>query len=85
MLLKMSGAKIDNAAIGITGVSAIAYRATAVEKALRGKSTGEFASASAQAGANVEFIGDTYASAEYRQHLVTVMTRRALEEAMSKK
>jgi carbon-monoxide dehydrogenase medium subunit len=81
----MSGAKIDNAAIGITGVSAIAYRATAVEKALRGKSAGEFASAAAQAGANVEFIGDTYASSEYRQHLVTVMTRRALDEAMSKK
>ena len=85
MLLKMSGNKIDSSAIGITGVSAIAYRATAVEKALGGKSAAEIAVAAAQAGANVEFIGDTYASAEYRQHLVTVMTRRTLEEAVKGK
>ena len=85
VLLKMSGNKIDSGAVGITGVSAIAYRATAVEKALGGKSAAEIGSAASQAGANVEFIGDTYASAEYRQHLVTVMVRRALEEALSKK
>ncbi len=48
VLLKMSGAKIDSAAIGITGVSAIAYRATAVERALRGKSAAEIAGAAAQ-------------------------------------
>jgi carbon-monoxide dehydrogenase medium subunit len=52
-----------------------------VERALRGKSAAEIAGAAAQAGSDVEFIGDTYASAEYRQHLVTVMTRRAVEEA----
>jgi carbon-monoxide dehydrogenase medium subunit len=79
--LKMSGAKIDNAAVGITGVSQIAYRATAVENALRGKSAGAIKDASLQAAQDAEVLGDTYASAEYRQHLVTVMTRRALQEA----
>jgi carbon-monoxide dehydrogenase medium subunit len=79
--LKMSGAKIDNAAVGITGVSQIAYRATAVENALRGKSAGAIKDASLQAAQDAEVLGDTYASAEYRQHLVTIMTRRTLQEA----
>src|SRR5207253_26118 len=35
--LKKSGNKIETAAVGITGVSEIAYRANAVENALRGK------------------------------------------------
>ncbi len=81
--LKMSGAKIDSAAVGITGVSDVAYRATAVENALRGKAASVIAEAANQAGQGVEIIGDVYASATYRQHLVTVITRRALEQAVS--
>jgi carbon-monoxide dehydrogenase medium subunit len=79
--LKMSGTKIDSAAVAITGVSDIAYRATAVENALRGKPVSAIADAAAQAATGVEALGDTYASAGYRRHLVTVMTRRALQEA----
>jgi carbon-monoxide dehydrogenase medium subunit len=79
--LKMSGAKIDSAAVGITGVSDIAYRATAVENALRGKPVAAIADAAALAAKGVEALGDSYASAGYRQHLVTVITRRALQEA----
>jgi carbon-monoxide dehydrogenase medium subunit len=81
--LKMSGAKIESAAVGITGVSDVAYRATAVENALRGKAASVIAEAANQAGQGVEIIGDVYASATYRQHLVTVITRRALEQAVS--
>jgi carbon-monoxide dehydrogenase medium subunit len=81
--LKMSGAKIDAVAVGITGVSHVAYRATAVENALRGKTASAIASASAHAAADAEVLGDSYASAEYRGHLVTVITRRTLEEAAS--
>jgi carbon-monoxide dehydrogenase medium subunit len=82
--LKMSGPKIDSAAVGITGLAEHAYRATAVESALRGKSVSAIADASLQAAKGVEVLGDTYASAEYRRHLVTVMTRRALQQAAGK-
>jgi carbon-monoxide dehydrogenase medium subunit len=82
--LKMSGPKIDSVAVGITGLAEHAYRATAVESALRGKSVSAIADASLQAAKGVEVLGDTYASAEYRRHLVTVMTRRALEQAAGK-
>ncbi|MGH9547655.1 MAG: FAD binding domain-containing protein [Terriglobales bacterium] len=79
--LKMSGSMIDSAAVGITGVSDVAYRATAVENALRAKPASAFAEAAGHAAQNVELIGDVYASATYRRHLVTVITRRALEQA----
>jgi aerobic carbon-monoxide dehydrogenase medium subunit len=79
--LKMSGSKIDSAAVGIAGVSDSAYRATAVEIALRGKPVSAIAEAAKQTARGVEIIGDVYASAPYRQHLVTVIARRALEQA----
>ena len=79
--LKMSGGKIDNAVVGITGVSEIAYRATKVENALRGKPTTAFADAATHAADGVEVLGDYFASTEYRQHLAEVMTRRALAQA----
>ena len=79
--LKKSGNKIETAAIGITGVSEIAYRANAVENALRGKPLSAITEAAEHAASSVDVIGDFYASAEYRRHLVTVITRRALEAA----
>jgi len=81
--LKVSGGKIESAAVGITGVSQNAYRASAVEKSLRGKPVAAIREAAAHAAKNVEALGDYYASAEYRKHLATVQTRRALEQAAS--
>jgi aerobic carbon-monoxide dehydrogenase medium subunit len=78
--LKMSAATIDSAAVGVTGVSDVAYRATAVENALRGKPAMSIADAATYAAQGVEVLGDSYASAPYRKHLVTVITRRALEQ-----
>ncbi|MGH9502751.1 MAG: FAD binding domain-containing protein [Terriglobales bacterium] len=83
--LKMSGAQIDTAAVGITGVSDVAYRGANVENALRGKTSSAFPAAASQAAQGVDLIGDVYASATYRRHLVTVFVRRALEEAASGK
>jgi len=85
--LKMSGAgaKIESAAVGITGVAEHAYRATAVENALRGTPASAIADAATHAAHGVEVLGDYYASAEYRTHLVTVITRRALEQAAGDK
>lgn len=81
--LKMSASKIDSAAVAITGVSDVAYRATALENALRGNTAAAFADAANQAAQGKDLIGDVYASATYRRHLVTVIARRALEEAAS--
>jgi carbon-monoxide dehydrogenase medium subunit len=79
-----SNGKIESAAVGITGVSDVAYRASAVEDALRGRPTSAIREASIAAAEGVEIIGDYFASAEYRRHLVTVLTRRALEAAVGK-
>lgn len=82
--LKMSGGKIENAAVGIAGVNEHAYRATALENALRGKPASTIATAAPNVVKGIEPLGDPYASAEYRKHLAVVMTRRALEEAAGK-
>ncbi len=83
--LKMSGGKTESLAVGITGVSDHAYRATAVENELRGKPLNDFSAAAAKVGQGVDVLGDYYASADYRAHLAAVLTRRALEQAASKK
>ncbi len=74
------------AGVGITGVGRKAYRATAVEKVLEGKSPTpkRLEEAAAHATDGVEPNGDLYASAEYRAHLAAVYTRRALERAIER-
>jgi aerobic carbon-monoxide dehydrogenase medium subunit len=67
------------AGVGLVNMDARPIRAAAVEAAL-----GEGASAAdaaAQAAEGVSPSSDLNASAEYRQHLARVLTRRALEEA----
>jgi aerobic carbon-monoxide dehydrogenase medium subunit len=83
--LKLSGSNIETAAVAITGISDIAYRAFTVENELRGKPVSAIPEAAAHAAIGVDAIGDNYASAEYRAHLASVYTRRALEEAVAKK
>ncbi len=75
---------VGQVGIGITGVGPKAYRAAAVESALRGKSPGpkRLEEAAAHAADDVEVNADLYASAEYRAHLARVYTRRALEKAV---
>ena len=79
--LSASSGRVESVAIGITGVSHIAYRATPVENSLRGQPLARSADAATHVADNVEVLGDYYASAEYRKHLATVLTRRALEQA----
>lgn len=80
-VVKLRGANIASAAVGITGVGVHAYRAAAVEAALRGKPLSAIAKAAEKAAGKIEALGDTYASAEYRRHLAQVFTRRALAAA----
>jgi carbon-monoxide dehydrogenase medium subunit len=77
---------IAQARVGVTGVGAKAYRATAVEEALRGKPTSakRLAEASAHAADAIEVNSDLFASAEYRTHLAGIYTRRALERAIER-
>ncbi|HET8628095.1 MAG TPA: xanthine dehydrogenase family protein subunit M [Thermomicrobiales bacterium] len=69
--------------VAITGAGPKATRATATEDALKGKKLDEqtIAGAADKAGEGMDFLGDIYASEEYRQHLVKVFTKRALEAA----
>ena len=84
-VLRGSAGKIDDVAIGITGVAEIAYRASAAEEALRGKPASAIADAARHAADKVEALGDVYSSADYRRHLAQVYVRRALQEALSGK
>jgi len=83
--LNKSG-KIEDVAVGITGVGPKAYRAEAVEKALRGKNVTLklLADAARHAADGVEPLADLHASAEYRREMAAVFTRRALERAIAR-
>jgi aerobic carbon-monoxide dehydrogenase medium subunit len=74
---------VETARVGITGVGTTAYRAGAVENALRGKSptAKSLQQAASRAVDNVEANGDLYASSDYRAHLAMVYTERALAAA----
>jgi aerobic carbon-monoxide dehydrogenase medium subunit len=85
-VLTVSDGKCQRAAIGITGVAGKAYRAAAVEKALVGGALDEaaVAKAAAHAADGVDAQGDLYASAEFRKHLATVYTKRAVIAAAAR-
>jgi carbon-monoxide dehydrogenase medium subunit len=72
--------------VGITGVAPKAYRATAVESALRGRtvSAASIREAASKASDGIETLNDIHASAEFRAHLAIVNTKRALELAASR-
>ena len=72
--------------IGVTGVATKAFRATAAEDALRGKTltAANILLAADRADDGVETLNDMHASAEFRAHLTRVHTRRALELAASR-
>lgn len=75
-----------SASIGITGVSAKAYRAAGVESALNGATLNDatIASAANHATDGVDLNGDLFASDEYRRHLAEVYVRRAIASALER-
>lgn len=84
--LSISSGKIDDVAVGITGVAPKSYRAEAVEKLLRGKkvSSDLLAEAAEHAGDGADPLSDLHASADYRRAMAVVFTRRALKIAFSR-
>jgi carbon-monoxide dehydrogenase medium subunit len=75
----------DDVRIGLTHMGATPLRATAAEGALRGSQLddGSIAAAAEQAAEGTDPPGDLNATPEYKRHLARVLTRRALEEAVS--
>jgi aerobic carbon-monoxide dehydrogenase medium subunit len=73
----------DGVRIGVTGVAARAYRASAAERALDGQASPDaVARAASLVGQGVTALGDIHASPEFRIHLAEVNTRRALTRAL---
>ncbi len=71
--------------IGVTGIAAKAYRATAAEQTLgTSRAPDAIAAAAALAADGIEPLNDIHASAEFRAHLAQVNTRRALEAAFAR-
>jgi carbon-monoxide dehydrogenase medium subunit len=81
-----AGGTCTKVRVGVTGAAAKAFRATATEAALTGKTPDEatLAQAAAQAINGIDANGDIFASAEYRTHLVRVYTKRALAKAIGR-
>ncbi len=78
--------KCQSAGVGITGASPKPYRASAVEKVLKGATLDakSLSAAASHATDGVNANSDLFASSEYRRHLAEVYTRRALETAVSR-
>jgi aerobic carbon-monoxide dehydrogenase medium subunit len=75
----------DDVRIGLTNMGATPLRATAAENALRGGQLDDasIAAAAEQAAEGTDPPGDLNATPDYKRHLARVLTRRALEEAVS--
>lgn len=84
VVLHMSGEKVEAANVALGGVGGTPLRSPAAENVLSGKSPSRelFVEAGQAAAAAVEPMGDIHGSSEYRQDLVAVLTRRALEHAV---
>jgi carbon-monoxide dehydrogenase medium subunit len=81
VMVGMKDGKCSDVRISVGGVTATPVRVRAAEKALAGEAPTEKnfeRAAAAIAGALKDPMGDSYASGEFRVHLATVMTRRAL-------
>jgi carbon-monoxide dehydrogenase medium subunit len=77
------GGGIADARVALSSMSPVPVRASAVETAVRGGPASEdaYRTAAAQAAAGTEPPTDLHGSSEYRAHLATVLTARALAAA----
>jgi carbon-monoxide dehydrogenase medium subunit len=83
-VVKASGGVCEDVRIGLTNMASVPLRATAAEDALRGQelSPENIAKAAAQAAEGTNPPADLNATAEYKQHLARVLTRRAITDAL---
>jgi carbon-monoxide dehydrogenase medium subunit len=85
LVSRASDGTCDDVRIGLTNMGSTPLRATAAEDALRGGRLDDtsIAAAAEQAAEGTDPPGDLNATPEYKRHLARVLTRRALEEAVS--
>ncbi|HEY1714704.1 MAG TPA: xanthine dehydrogenase family protein subunit M [Solirubrobacteraceae bacterium] len=83
-VVKASDGGCEDVRIGLTHMGSVPLRATAAEEALRGQElTAEnIAKAAEQAAEGTNPPTDLNASTEYKHHLVRVLTRRAIRDAV---
>jgi aerobic carbon-monoxide dehydrogenase medium subunit len=83
-VVKANGSTCEDVRIGLTNVGSTPLRANAVEDALRGQelSPENIAKAAELAAEGTRPAGDLNASTEYKQHLLRVLTRRAITDAL---
>jgi carbon-monoxide dehydrogenase medium subunit len=77
---------VSSASVALTNMGSKPVKAAGVEGALAGAGADadSLAAAAEHAAAGTDPVSDTNASAEFRQHLARVLTRRALEDALAK-
>jgi carbon-monoxide dehydrogenase medium subunit len=81
-LVEISADRIVRAALAIGGIASAPVRADEVEKAITGQTpSAELLREACENCRSIEAMTDIHASAEYRQHLAAVLSRRALERA----
>lgn len=81
--VRVEGGTIAEARVGLTNMGSVPVRATAVEQALVGQSATVDAArmAASHAGEGTDPPSDANGDADYRRHLATVLTRRAVLSA----
>jgi carbon-monoxide dehydrogenase medium subunit len=79
--VKRENGVISQARVALTNMGPTPVRARAVEQALTGATMDGLAAAAARAAEGTSPPSDTTASGDYRAHLATVLTRRALTAA----
>lgn len=81
-LLEIGGGKITRASVTVGGASVAPVRVAEVEQAITGQApSSDLFRKACESCRAIEATEDIHASAEYRQHLAAVLSRRALERA----
>jgi aerobic carbon-monoxide dehydrogenase medium subunit len=80
-MVKRANGHIEDARVGLTNMGIRPVRCTATEDALRGRSRDAIEDAAAHASDGTSPSSDLNATAEFRQHLARVLTKRALTAA----
>lgn len=84
-VFRLVDGKVEDPRIALIGAGEIPLRATAAEQLLRGQrpTPATLETAAATTARDLEPPSDLHASADYRRHLVRVLTRRVLDQAMA--
>ena len=83
-LVGSANGTIEGARIGLTNMGQKPLRAAAAEAAMAGAPRDGVRQAAEKADEGTDPPADTWASADFRRHLVRVLTGRAVEEALSR-